>query len=123
MRILRHVLRVATPALTLPLSVDDLREGKADLDAMGTLLDQLPAQLSDELSDPNYAEEPAVASGAGLRALRALLVDLDGHRAFGGLRVVPTATNDLLWVCPVHYPIYIPPRPVLPAGEPARPPG
>jgi len=114
MRILRHVLRAASPALTLPLPVDDLKETKADLDAMA----KLPAQLA----DLDHADQPAVASGAGLRALRTLLADLDRNRTFGDLRVVRTATNDLLWVCPVHYPIYVPPRPVLPAGEPAHPP-
>jgi hypothetical protein len=36
---------------------------------------------------------------------------------------VTTATHDVLWVSPIHYPIYVPPRPVLPAGEPAHPPG
>jgi internalin A len=121
-RILRHVLRIATPTLALAVPVDDLRQAKADLDTMGKLLDQLPAQLPAQLADPDLANEPAVASGAGLRALRALLADLDRNRTFGDLRVVRTATNDLLWVCPNHYPIYVPPRPVLPAGELARPP-
>jgi internalin A len=122
LRILRDVLRVATPALTLPLPVDDLKETKADLDAMGKLLDQLPARLSAQFPAPDLTDEPAMASRAALRALRVLLADLDRNRTFGDLNVVTTATHDVLWVCPVHYPIYVPPRPVLPTGETARPP-
>ena len=67
-RILRQVLHVASPALALPLPIGDLKETKADLDAMGTLLDQLSNQLSNQLADPVIADEPAEASGAGLRA-------------------------------------------------------
>jgi hypothetical protein len=56
--------------VTLPLPVDDLKEPKADLDAMGKLLNQLP----------DLADEPAVVSGA---ALRVLLAGLDRNRTFG----------------------------------------
>jgi hypothetical protein len=59
--------------VTLPLPVDDLKEPKADLDAMGKLLNQLP----------DLADEPAVVSGAALRALRVLLAGLDRNRTFG----------------------------------------
>jgi hypothetical protein len=75
-----------------------------------------------QLDDPGLADKPAVASGA-LRTLQALLADLDPNRTFGGLEVVPTATNDLLWACPIQYTIYVPQRPVLQPGEPARRPG
>jgi hypothetical protein len=83
---------------------------------MGKLLDQLPAQLSAQFPAPDLTDEPAVAFGAALRALRVLLADLDRNRTSGGLNVVTTATHDVLWVCPIHYPIYVPPRPVLPAA-------
>jgi GTPase SAR1 family protein len=119
-RTLRYIL-MATPVLTLALPAVNVQEGQADLNAMGDLLDQLPGELPDELADPDHANESAVASGVGLRALWALLSDLDPNRAFGGMRVARTAANDLLWVCPEHYPNYVAPRPALPAGESARP--
>jgi internalin A len=122
-RILRHILNVAAPVLTLGLPVGDLKESKDKLEAMDQLLDQLPAELPAELADPDYTDDPAVAEGAGLRALRALLGDLDPNRIFGGLLVARTAANDLLWICPDHYQRYVQPRPVLPASEHASPPG
>ena len=57
---------------------------------MGTLLDQLPAQLPPQLADSDLADEPAVASGVGLRALRAQFGDLDRNRRLGELRLVRT---------------------------------
>jgi hypothetical protein len=109
-RILRHVLQVATPALTVPLPVDTLKEAKADLDAMGKLLDQSSPLRSWPRISPTSR---AVASGTGCERCGVLLGDLGRNRTFGDLNVVTTSTRDVLWICPIHYPSYVPPRPVL----------
>lgn len=70
------------------LPVDDLKETKADLDAMGKLLDQLPAQLP----DPDLADEPAVASGAGWVRCGSCSPTWTATAPFGDLNVVTTAT-------------------------------
>lgn len=61
---------------------------QADLDAMGKLLDQLPAQLP----DPDLADEPAVASGAGWVRCGSCSPTWTATAPFGDLKVVTTAT-------------------------------
>jgi internalin A len=39
----------------------------------------------------------------GVRALHALLRDLDPHHKKLGLKRVPTYTGDYLWLCDKHY--------------------
>ena len=55
------------------------------------------------------------AEGAGLRAFRSLLFDLDPTQAWGGLRRKLTPSGDYVWVCERHYQLYDPGLPVLPA--------
>ena len=40
--------------------------------------------------------------GAGLRALRALLLAEDRSRIFGDLRKVGTESGEIVWLCPRH---------------------
>ncbi|MDP6588072.1 MAG: hypothetical protein QF449_15030 [Alphaproteobacteria bacterium] len=54
------------------------------------------------------------AQGAGLRALRHLLLGIDKEQKFGGMRRVLTESGDWRWVCPEHYPIYDAGLPKLP---------
>jgi hypothetical protein len=49
------------------------------------------------------------ASGARLRAVRALLDELDPSHAWGGLRKVLTPEGHFLWLCEHHAKEYIPP--------------
>ena len=51
----------------------------------------------------------------GFRDLRWALLNDNTTQSFGGLRRVLTASGDLLWVCPRHYPEYDPGLPVLPS--------
>jgi hypothetical protein len=51
--------------------------------------------------------------GSALRALHALLVELDPQKNWGGLKGVATPTGDYLWLCPEHYEEYEPGLPDL----------
>jgi hypothetical protein len=72
---------------------------------------------------PEPERELAVASsltsaeGETLRALRVLLFANDCFRAFGGLRRVPAAAGDFLWVWADHYPNYDPGLPTSRASS------
>jgi hypothetical protein len=58
----------------------------------------------------------AVAEGAGLRALQALLSEVNPTGpSVACAWCEPRRTNDLLWVCLDHYPSYVPSA----AGDPA----
>jgi len=48
-----------------------------------------------------------------LRALEALLSQLDPAKNWGGLRPAPTESNEILWLCPEHYREYVPDLPVI----------
>jgi internalin A len=75
----------------------------------------LPDRVRKELTD--IGEEGwRSAEGGGLRALRALLVELDPAMRFGDLRRVLTPSGDYLWICPdYHYREYDPGLPTLPS--------
>jgi len=85
LQILRVVVNVATPIGTL--ANVDLASIKDNLDAMDKLLDQLPTQLPDVPAAPGQAAQPIQADGPELRALRALLTELDPNRTFKGMHV------------------------------------
>ena len=51
--------------------------------------------------------------GAALRALHALLEELDPQKSWGGLRGAATPTGDYLWLCGDHYKVYEPGLPKL----------
>lgn len=85
-----------------------------DIAEMRALLDGIPDH-GDELDfSLSSHTELTRAEAAGLRALRSALLEIDRVQSFGGLRRVLTASGDLLWVCPRHYPEYDPGLPVLP---------
>jgi hypothetical protein len=106
LQILRVVVNVAAPIGTL--ADVDLASIKDDLDAMDKLLDQLPTQLPDAPAAPGQAAQPIQADGPELRALRALLTELDPNRTFNGMHVVATPSGDIRWVCQDHYAAYNP---------------
>ena len=106
LQILRLAVNVVAPITTL--AGVDLASIKDDLDAMDKLLDQLPTQLPDAPAAPGQVALPIQADGPELRALRALLTELDPNRTFNGMHVVPTPSGDIRWVCQDHYTAYNP---------------
>jgi len=104
LQILRLAVNVAAPIAIL--GNVDLASIKDDLDAMDKLLDQLPAQLPDAPAAPGQPVRLIQPDGPELRALRALLTELDPNRTFNGMHVVPTPSGDIRWVCQDHYTAY-----------------
>jgi internalin A len=116
--VLCTVLRAAVPiggaALGMAMSEQDYKRVKNDLDLMKTLVERLPEnQLKIDIEVK--VGRPG-AEGAELRALRALLVELDPAMRFGDLRRVLTPSGYYLWICsrPEHYRVYDPGLPTLP---------
>jgi hypothetical protein len=85
---------------------------------------QLAHAVAVALPDADPRERPSIAGGAelgraegaGLRAFRELLLELDSAREFAGLRRALSPMGEYLWVCPEHYVEYDPGLPTLPYG-------
>ena len=89
---------------------------QAYLQAMGTVLDDLPSTAERPGPDSGLTAtsgQLTAAEGEALRALRAIIFEHDPLRAFGGLRRVQAPSGDLLWVCENHYREYDPGLPVI----------
>ena len=89
---------------------------QAYLQAMGTVLDDLPTTPERpglESGLTANSEQLTTAEGEALRALRAIIFEHDPLRAFGGLSRVQAPSGDLLWVCENHYREYDPGLPVI----------
>jgi hypothetical protein len=104
LNVLRIVVSVSGPVMTLAnVNIGSIKD---DLEAMGKLLDQIPEQISDAATSPGQAVQSTQADGPELRALRALLTELDPHRNFNGMHVVAMPSGDIRWVCQIHYALY-----------------
>jgi hypothetical protein len=111
---LRLVVPVAGAAIMLPMTETEQKAARGDLDLMKAVAAALPT--SDLETGVDVGERGlSRAEGAGLRALRAALLDVDPFQSFGGLRRRQAATGDWVWICPRHYSKYDPGLPVLPA--------
>jgi hypothetical protein len=104
LNILRLAVSISVPVGTLANS--DLGSIKDDLEAMNQLLDQVPKQISDASTVPGQTAQSIQADGPELRALRALLTELDPDRTFKGMHVAAAPSGDIRWVCQDHYPMY-----------------
>jgi internalin A len=115
LQVLRVAAKVGMPIATL--ADVNLKGVKDDLETMGTLLQQLPTPSPAHRSaDPGQPVGAVEADGPELRALRALLFELDPKRTFNGMHVVADKPGgDVRWVCQDHYPAYNPGRPFVPA--------
>jgi internalin A len=116
--LVNQTLEVAAPIarkeVSALVSEQHIAIAKKDIAEMRALLDGIP-DYGDELDLSLYSHtELTRGEAAGLRALRSALLEIDRAQSFGGLRRVLTASGDLLWVCPRHYPEYDPGLPVLP---------
>jgi len=100
-RVLRIVVPVAAavPGVVLPES--DLERVQHQLELVTAVAGQLPQEPLPP--DVKVASGTGIRAeeGAGLRALRALLLELDEQRLFGDLRKVRRG-GAVLWVCPEH---------------------
>jgi hypothetical protein len=99
---------------TLP--TEQIETGAARLDVMRTIVDDLPGDTHEALSETNFSETAGQlrqAEGEGLRAIRAIIFDKDPLRSFGGLRRVQAPSGDYLWICENHYREYDPGLPKM----------
>jgi internalin A len=94
------IAAVALNVLPSDMTVRNLRDEVELTREVFSLL--LPHMKSESLSGVGLTNGPTAAEGAGLRALRSLLEELDKRRFFGGLDVVATPSGEFLWVCPNH---------------------
>lgn len=116
-----RILQLAVP-LTGSIAVASqpaaqIEVASAHLETMKAIVEDLPQPRPwdyDEIGQRQATGKLTAAEGAALRALRALVFQLDPARDFGGLRRVQAPSGDLLWVCPDHYPEYDPGLPELP---------
>ncbi|MBQ0894653.1 hypothetical protein KBX37_16365 [Micromonospora sp. U56] len=113
-KMLQFVVPIAAATYGATISPSELATAKADLDLTKTLAEKLPAPAigGNEL-DAGEVRGLTRAEGAGLRALRQLLVKLDPAGRYGDLRRVRSSSGDLLWVCPEHHRSYDPGLPEL----------
>jgi hypothetical protein len=106
---LRATVPVASGALGVALPDNEYRGIDKRLELMEALIDDIP-----NISPASAAIGPAGADGAQIRALRALLGELDPYSSFGDLRRFVTPSGDYLWICSEHQREYDPGLPVLP---------
>jgi internalin A len=118
---INKLLRVAVPVgaaiVGVALSENELKGVSHELELMKTLTESLlPEGDSKEAANVEDEGWQNSAVGAGLRALRALLSEVDPFSRFGDLRRVLAPSGDYLWVCPTrHLREYDPGLPQLPA--------
>jgi hypothetical protein len=118
-RLLHAAIPIGTAALGATMPEHELKRVKQDLQLMNALAAQLPESGIESLLP--ILDEEAIKSveGAGLRALRTLLVEVDPTMAFGDLRRVVAPSGEFLWVCPTpeHLHVYDPGLPELPTYQ------
>ncbi|MGH8884195.1 MAG: COR domain-containing protein [Egibacteraceae bacterium] len=110
LRLVSKTLHLVVPVASVVWS--DAERVNHGIEFMSTL-----AELSQENIRAEPATQPAsgltIAEGAGLREFRALLLERDPSRSFGGLRRVQNPSGDFLWICDDHYPEHHPGLPDL----------
>ena len=102
-----RILSIAVPvAASLPgivLSGEDFQRVQYQLEFMKEIATQLPPVASAGLTAIAEVGRLSAEEGAGLRALRAVLLAEDNNRVFGDLRKRGTEDGDIIWVCPGHH--------------------
>jgi internalin A len=111
-RLLGTIVPLTLASYATTLTEQQLKDVRTDLDLMKVVAEKMP-----KVSFPSRKIEErsamTAAEGAGLRALRVLLVKLDESQNFGGMRRVHANSGDFLWVCAEHYRNYDPGLPAL----------
>lgn len=111
---LRLVIPIVGAAADAVWDAGRLDQTKRDVKVFDEVLRALPADIGVDDLDDETVHRLTAAQGAGLRALRALLFEVDPPLRFGGLRRVLTASGDFIWVCSQHHQQYDPGLPVMP---------
>jgi internalin A len=96
-RLLRAAVPIAGAALGVALPEEEFKRIDKDLGLMKALVEQLPEMGLESL--PSVDETGSRVEVADLKALRALLVELDPLMRFGDLRRVLGPSGDYLWIC------------------------
>lgn len=120
-RVVARILGIAVPVAggvyAVTLDAAELAEVKAQLELTKVLAEKFPEPAELTINDFSSDEvRLSRAEGAGLRALRHLLLKLDPASGFGGLRRVRAPSADLLYVCAEHHRAYDPGLPDLGYG-------
>lgn len=101
-RVLSVVIPVAASLPGVVLSGEDLQRVKNQLELMKEIAAQLPRIKVSPSATSTTVDRLTPEEGAGLRALRTLLLTEDKYRIFGDLRKVGTESGEIIWVCPRH---------------------
>ena len=116
-RTLQLVVPLVGAIAVASLPPEQIEAGAARLEVMKTIVDDLPRESFTEPVEVDSARvsgEMSAAEGAGLRMLRAVVLEHDPVQYFGGLRRVMISSGDFLWICPDHYSHYDPGLPAVP---------
>lgn len=110
------VLQFAAPLVGPWLGVVDAANYKKSFENDVALMKELVATLptGDLIDDPSWWADsgdanplmPSQAAGSALRAVRALLKDIDPHETWGHLQRVLTPEGHYLWLCDWHAQAY-----------------
>jgi internalin A len=111
-KVLRVFVPIAGAAAGVMLSEKQIESAQDEIELTKAVVGALPTVVEQEVSIDG-GPGLTISEGAGLRALRAILLEKDRSRAFGGLRRVRTTSGDFLWICSTHYPEYDPGLPRL----------
>jgi hypothetical protein len=114
-RVLRIVVPVAAGVPGVVLPEGELERVQHQLALATAVAGQLPQESPAAGVEVTSGTGIQAEQGAGLRALRALLLELDSDRLFGDLRKVVRG-GVVLWVCPEHARDHEPARPADAAG-------
>jgi internalin A len=114
------VAPLATAVTGVILTPGELQLVEDQIQLTAAVIAALPSQETSDrpdLATPGSAHQITLAQAQAWRAVRALILEHDPGRAFGGLRPVQAPSGELLWACPGHYPQYDPGLPRIPAED------
>ena len=117
-RLLTITAGAAAPGAGLLLEPAVAAAIRPHLDMMNAVAKTLLTGDFDAPNEPGARLAPGLersVDGADLRVLESLLTKLDPSKRWGGLRPADTESNEILWLCPEHYRLYVPDLPVIPA--------
>lgn len=101
-RVLSMVIPIAASIPGVVLTGADVQRVQYQLELLKEVAGQLPRTGIDVSVAGTTVDRLTAEEGAGLRALRALLLAEDKDRIFGDLRKVGTEAGEIVWVCPRH---------------------
>lgn len=101
-RILSIVIPIAANIPGVVVSGNDIQRVQHQLDLMKAVAGQLPRTDVPASTTSSAVDRLTAEEGAGLRALRSLLLTEDKDRIFGDLRKAATGSGEIIWVCPRH---------------------